>query len=227
MFRIDMHSHILPGCDHGSDSVETSVAQVKRAYAAGVRAIHLSSHYYNHKDDIESFLNRRNRCYNKLMDTLDSDIKDSVKFVLGAEVTLEVELANEADLAALAIGDTRNILIEMPDMRWTDWTYNALYEIGVRHNLKPLIAHVDRYDQKQCAKLYEMGLNIQVNASAFSSIFTRGKMLKLFHGGIAHVIGSDVHGKEAKEYDQYEKALHYLSVHEEEIMENAAKILGI
>lgn len=225
--RIDMHSHILPGCDHGSDSVETSLAQIKRAVQAGVSVIHLSSHYYNHTDDIESFLRRRERCYDKLIAALDEETKSKVRFVLGAEVTLEVELANEPRLRELAIGSTDNILIEMPDMRWTDWTYNALYEIGIKHNLKPLIAHVDRYDKKQCDKLYEMGLNIQVNASAFTSVISRFGTLKLFRAGSAHVIGSDVHGKEAKQYDQYERALHYLAPYEDEIMSNAARILGI
>ena len=185
------------------------------------------NYYYNHKDDVESFLNRRKRCFDNLMAALDDNIKNSVKFVLGAEVTLEVELSELPDLRELAIGNTDNILIEMPDMRWTDWTYKSLYEIGVRHNLRPLIAHVDRYDQKQCRKLYEMGFNVQVNASAFTNIFTKGKMVKLFDNGYAHVIGSDVHGKEAKQYDQYERALNVLSDHEEEIMENAQRILGI
>jgi len=225
--RIDMHSHILPGCDHGSDSLETSLAQIKRAVEAGVSVIHLSSHYYHHSDDIDSFLKRRKRCYDKLMAALDDETKSKIRFVLGAEVTLEVELVEEPRLRELKIGDTDNILIEMPDMRWSDWTYNALYEIEVKHNLKPLIAHVDRYDQKQCEKLYEMGLNVQVNASAFTSIFTRSKMMKLFREEKAHVIGSDVHGKEAKQYDQYEKALHYLRDYEDGIMRNAARILGI
>lgn len=225
--RIDMHSHILPGCDHGSDSIETSLEQIRRAVEAGVGVIHLSSHYYHHSDDIGSFLRRRERCYNKLMAALDEETKSKVKFVLGAEVTLEVELVDEPRLRELAIGDTDNILIEMPNMRWTDWTFNALYNIGVRHNLKPLIAHVDRYDIKQCEKLFEMGLNIQVNASAFTNIFTRSRMLRLFKNGDAHVIGSDVHGKAAKQYDQYEKALHYLSDYEDEIMANAARIIGI
>lgn len=224
---VDMHSHILPTCDHGSDSVESSVAMVKRAREAGVNVIHLSSHFYHHTDTVERFLARRKRCYDMLMEALDEETKSEVTFVLGAEVTLEVDLKDEPRLRELCIGETDNILIEMPNMRWTDWTYNALYDIGVRHGVKPLIAHVDRYDEKQCKKLFEYGYNCQINASAFKSIFTRQKMMKLLRNGDAHVIGSDVHGKEAKEYNNYEKALGCIAPFRDALMSYAAELLGL
>ncbi len=224
---VDMHSHILPGADHGSDSTDTSVAMVKRAVEAGVTAIHLSSHFYHHSDTVEDFLERRKHSYDKLMAALDEETKSKVTFVLGAEVTLEVDLKDEPRLKELCIGETNNILIEMPNMKWTDWTFNALYDISARHNVKPLIAHVDRYDEKQCKKLYEYGYNCQLNASSFAGLISRHKSMKLLHEGNAHVIGSDVHGKEAKEYDNYEKALKCISAFKEELMEFSAKLLGL
>ena len=224
---VDMHSHILPAADHGSDSVECSLAMVKRAVSAGVTAIHLSSHFYHHSDTVEDFLARRKHAYDKLMDALDEETKAKVTFVLGAEVTLEVDLKDEPRLKELCIGETNNILIEMPNMKWTDWTFNALYDISARHNVKPLIAHVDRYDEKQCKKLYEYGYNCQLNASAFSGLISRHKAMKLLCEGSAHVIGSDVHGKEAKEYDNYEKALKSVSAFKDELMSYAAGLLGL
>ncbi len=224
---VDMHAHILPTCDHGSDSVESSVAMVKKAREAGVTAIHLSSHFYHHTDTVERFLARRKRCYDMLMDALDEETKSTVTFVLGAEVTLEVDLKEEPRLRELCIGETDNILIEMPNMKWTDWTFNALYDISVRHGVKPLIAHVDRYDEKQCKKLYEYGYNCQINASAFNGMMGKTKMMKLLRNGDAHVIGSDVHGKEAKQYKYYEKALHHIAPFKNELMDYAASLLGL
>ena len=32
---LDYHAHILPGCDHGSDGLETSLKQVAMAASAG------------------------------------------------------------------------------------------------------------------------------------------------------------------------------------------------
>ena len=224
---VDMHSHILPGADHGSDSVETSVAMVKRAVEAGVTAIHLSSHFYHHSDSVEDFLARRRHAYNKLMAALDEETKSKVTFVLGAEVTLEVDLKDEPRLRELCIGETDNILIEMPNMKWTDWTFNALYDISARHHVKPLIAHVDRYDEKQCKKLYEYGYNCQLNASAFMGLISRYKAMKLLYEGNAHVIGSDVHGVLGKQYDQFEKALKHIDPFKDELMSYAADLLGL
>ncbi len=224
---IDMHSHILPRLDHGSGSVECSVAQVKRAVEAGIEVIHLSSHYYDHRDDIENFVQRRNEAYKALCDALDEETKSRVRFVLGAEVTLETDLVDRDKLPMLCIGETNNILIEMPKISWTEWTYNAIYNISAKYHVNPIIAHIDRYDEKESAKLYEMGLKIQVNADAFQSFFTRRKMLKRFADSSVHLLGSDVHGKEAKEYDRFEKALKHLEPFREEIMNNAKEILGV
>ena len=36
---VDFHSHILPGADHGSQNIRTSLAQLRHAAAAGVDTI--------------------------------------------------------------------------------------------------------------------------------------------------------------------------------------------
>jgi protein-tyrosine phosphatase len=37
--RIDFHCHVLPGADHGSDSLACSLSQMKKAAAAGIDVI--------------------------------------------------------------------------------------------------------------------------------------------------------------------------------------------
>ena len=36
---LDYHAHVLPGCDHGSDRLETSLRQLDMAAAAGIRTV--------------------------------------------------------------------------------------------------------------------------------------------------------------------------------------------
>ena len=36
---LDYHAHILPGCDHGSDGLATSLKQVEMAASAGVKTM--------------------------------------------------------------------------------------------------------------------------------------------------------------------------------------------
>lgn len=52
---LDYHAHVLPGCDHGSDGVETSRKQLAMAAVAGIRTVCATPHFYPHKESIPSF----------------------------------------------------------------------------------------------------------------------------------------------------------------------------
>lgn len=151
-----------------------------------------------------------------------------IRIMKGAEVTLEVDLINDDYLHELCIEGTDYLLLEMPSTKWTDWTYNAVYEIGVRHKVKPIIAHIDRYEEKQTKKLLEMGVRAQVNAVSVCNIFTRRRIMNYLNRGQAEFLGSDVHDASAPQYDFYEKALKIIGRDlEGELMQNAAEVLGL
>ena len=46
---LDYHAHILPGCDHGSSSVDMSLKQMDMAKEAGIQTICATPHFYPHK----------------------------------------------------------------------------------------------------------------------------------------------------------------------------------
>ena len=56
---IDLHSHVLPSMDDGSDSVEMSVAMLRRMGEQGVGTVCATSHYYRGNDGNETFWARR------------------------------------------------------------------------------------------------------------------------------------------------------------------------
>ena len=225
---IDMHSHILPGADHGSDSVKTSLSQLAKARKAGVDVILATPHFYHHRDNIDDFLERRSKCYSKLTEAMEKNGYDDIKVFYGAEVTLEVDLVREDRLPELCIPGTNRLLLEMPaDVKWTEWVYNAVYEIEARHKVEPIIAHIDRYEAKQTAKLLEMGVEAQINASSLCRFTQRGKMMKYVKEGIVKYLGSDIHGPESPEYDEFAKGVKVLGDYADDIMENAARVLGL
>ena len=59
---LDYHAHVLPGCDHGSDGLETSLRQLDMAAAAGIRTVCATPHFYPHRESAQSFLRRRAEC---------------------------------------------------------------------------------------------------------------------------------------------------------------------
>jgi len=56
---LDYHAHILPGCDHGSDSVETSRRQLEMARKAGIATVCATPHFYPQRETVACFLDRR------------------------------------------------------------------------------------------------------------------------------------------------------------------------
>ena len=52
---IDLHSHILPQLDDGSDSVEMSLAMLRREAEQSVTVVCATSHYYAKHSSIPAF----------------------------------------------------------------------------------------------------------------------------------------------------------------------------
>ena len=220
----DMHSHILPGADHGSDSVECSLAQLKRAEEIGIGTIVATPHFYLKKDDIPDFLERREKCYTDLMNAYTGNIR----ILKGAEVTLYMGLQETEGLSKLCIEGTNYIMIEMPIGEiWEDWVYNSLFEIEANHGVKIIIAHIDRYEKQNIPNLLDLDFQMQINAAAFMPLFGRKKMIELIDNDTANILGSDVHGKTAPEYDQLVKAIKLLGEGRvTHMMHNAERILS-
>lgn len=224
---VDMHAHILPGADHGSDSLETSLAQLRLAVNAGVDTIVSTSHFYMHVDTVADFLERRERCFELLCDGAPVELRKQLHIYLGAEVTLEVDLDSMEGLEKLCIGETSNILIEMPSTPWTPWVFTALRNMVGKRGLRPIIAHVDRYfDNPGLEELLAMNLPLQVNASAFEMFRTRRKVMKLFESGSAQFLGSDIHMTDEVCYQRFVKAAKYLEDDMEDITEASRIAIG-
>ena len=56
---IDMHSHILPKIDDGANSVETSIAMLRKSKKQGVETVVATSHcYVKNESDIDKFIKK-------------------------------------------------------------------------------------------------------------------------------------------------------------------------
>ena len=218
---VDMHAHILPCADHGSDGIETSLAQLKRAEKANVDTIVAATHFYKHETSVAEFLSKRNEAYERLCREAPTPT-----IVLGAEVTLEVGLDETEDLEKLCIGDTKNILIEMPSCVWTPWVFSTLQNIVKNHGLHPIIAHIDRYfDNPECRTLIETDYPLQLNASALKHWSKRRRVKELVQSGAVSFLGSDIH-MVSNEYDWFARAAAKFGGAMEEITEKSRIAVG-
>ena len=111
MTEIDFHAHILPGCDHGSDGLETSLRQIALAREADVDIVCATPHFYGHQISAERFLEKRARCWLELKAHLKDD---DPRILLGAEVLAFEGIERLPQLEALCLSGT-DLLLEYPE----------------------------------------------------------------------------------------------------------------
>ncbi len=206
--RVDFHAHILPRADHGSDSVTHSIKQLRVAANAGVDVIVATPHFYMDKDSVDTFIARRERSYEKLMNRIadDDDLK-RIKIIKSAEVNLQVGLDDLEGLERLCIENTNYLLLEMPSQTtWTHWVYDSIYKIESKRGLKPIIAHVDRYKKDNVKSLADLSVPMQVNAEGVTGLFARRITKKFIKNGSICALGSDVH-QNLRQYKLFDKAI--------------------
>lgn len=222
---VDFHAHVLPKADHGSDSLNTSLAQLKLAESAGVSDIFATPHFYVDDNTIEKFLSRREYCYNVLKEAAEAE-NINIRLHKSAEVKLVLGLTKLPDLDKLCIENTNCMLLEMPfNHPWQPWVYAAVDELRDR-GIEPILAHIERYDKTSLERIFDYDVKTQINAeSLYSGFFMRRRILGYVNDGLVHFIGSDIHMK-GNQYDFLNKSVRVLGKQKiREFSENALKIL--
>ncbi len=188
---IDVHSHILPQLDDGSQSVEETLGLLEQLKQQGVTKVAATPHFYTHKDNLEAFLQCRAQSVAKLPQR-----EDLPQVIVGAEVTYFNGISQSDEMKKLQIGDTGLLLIEMPFTNWTEYMVQDVCAVAGQLGLQPVLAHVNRYRGQMnrfADTLLEQGVLFQCNADAFFSFFSRRWTLKQFAQGNIHFLGSDCH----------------------------------
>ncbi len=191
---IDFHSHILPGIDDGSKSIEESLKLLEMLSAQGVTVSVATPHFSADSETPDEFLQRRGDACQRLIAALPAE---SPRILCGAEVAYYNGISRMPDLNKLCIEGSKLLLLEMTMSKWTEYTVRELLEMAHRTDIKLAIAHVDRYMNYQSgntiSKLYDSGILMQFNASFFNGFFTKRRAITMLEYGNVHMIGSDCH----------------------------------
>lgn len=199
---VDFHAHILPCADHGSNSVETSLKQLKYASLYGVKRIVATPHFYPHRHTLNSFLKRRDGAYIDLTKHLTDGMPE---IRLGAEVLICDNIDRFSGLEKLCISGTNILLLELP---FTDFTDNFCISV---ENLclmgyRVVLAHADRYQADDIEKLVSSGAKIQLNADSVTTFFKKKHLYNWAERGLVVALGSDIHNANKSAYKKFDKA---------------------
>ena len=165
--RIDIHTHILPGVDDGSKSINESLEIIDYLKNLGITDIVLTSHYMkgtNYEYNTKSRIN--------ILNNLEKELNDNnIRLYLGNEVYLcdeVVDLYKQGEICT--INNSKYMLVELPLSSYYKNYPNILCELN-DIGIVPIIAHPERYrfiqnNQKRINELLEFRCLLQINVDS-------------------------------------------------------------
>jgi protein-tyrosine phosphatase len=217
---VDMHSHLLPGLDDGSESLEDSIMLVKEFVALGYKKLictpHVMGDFYKNTPEI---------IYEKLAQ-LRKAVEDAgieIELEAAAEYYLDEWFMDSLDHKnnLLAFGEGKYLLFETSYINSSAYLDEALFRIKSL-GLRPVLAHPERYTYlyenfNKFIEIYQKDVFFQININSLSGYYSKASEIfarKLIENNMVSFIGSDCHGirhiealRKSRMTKQYKKLL--------------------
>lgn len=196
-YNTDVHSHILPGVDHGSQSVEQSLEMLRAEMDMGINRVILTSHV-----TAITFENTRETlmdAYQKLLQAVSDEGLD-IELHLSAEYRMDEYFDKEYKADHLIPMPGNHILLENSFQQELLNLDELLFDMQVK-GYRTILAHPERYNyysrrRKRYEQLHNAGARFQVNILSFIGYFgeeARDSALWFAENGMIDYLGSDMH----------------------------------
>ncbi len=196
-YNTDVHSHILPGVDHGSQSVEQSLEMLRAEMDMGINRVILTSHV-----TAITFENTRETlmdAYQKLLQAVSDEGLD-IELHLSAEYRMDEYFDKEYKADHLIPMPGNHILLENSFQQELLNLDELLFDMQVK-GYRTILAHPERYNyysrrHKRYEQLHNAGARFQVNILSFTGYFgeeARDSALWFAENGMIDYLGSDMH----------------------------------
>ena len=200
---VDIHCHILPGVDDGSQTPEETKAMLQKEWDEGIQIMVATPHYHKQrgKNDIELIKKQL-----LLTRKLAKEVHPKMQICLGMEIYYGedvTELLKEGRV--VSIRKSRYILVEFSPGDEFQYILNAVRKLQMSGHTV-IIAHIERYnclrkDISNVEYLREMGAYLQVNTGSITGSYGRSvkKFLReVLKAHLVQLVGTDAHGSERR-----------------------------
>ncbi len=197
-FTCDMHSHLIPGIDDGSRSMDESIAMLAKfeslGYSKVITTPHIMSDFYRNTPEIilGGLENVR---------TTARQLGLKIEIEAAAEYYYDESLMNKlkAKESLLTFGDNY-LLFEFSMMSKPDQTEDLFFQM-LTQNYKPVLAHFERYtflfgSVEKAIEWREKGINIQLNFNSLTGHYgpaVKEQAERLVDAGAIDFVATDCH----------------------------------
>ena len=196
-YNTDIHCHILPCVDHGSQSIEQSLEMLRAEQEMGISNVILTSHvtavtFENTRESLmDAFL--------KLKDAVADEGLD-INLYLSAEYRMDEYFDKEFAADHLIPMPGNHILLENSFQQELMNLDELLFDMQVK-GFRTILAHPERYTyysrrRKRYEQLHNAGARFQINILSFTGYFgeeARDSALWFARNGMIDYLGSDMH----------------------------------
>lgn len=189
---IDIHSHILPCVDDGSQSLDLSIEMIKKEILDGVDSVILTPHIQSRVSKIDP--SEHIAIFNTLKEEASKQKLD-INLYLGAEIFYRSHI--DTDFQSVSLSGSNYVLLEFSPTNETP-IEEIVYDVS-RMGFIPIIAHVERYEYLELEDYYKIkatGSLLQMNTTSILGLdknLKKGVVQKLLKNQLIDIVATDTH----------------------------------
>lgn len=199
-YTTDVHSHILPGVDHGSQSVEESLEMLQAQLDMGISHVMCTSHVT--AETFENTPESLTAAYEELKNAIAREGLP-INIYVSAEYRIDEYWTQEYEAGHLLPLPGNHVLLENSFAQELIGIDNMMFELQVK-GYRPILAHPERYryynDRRDRYKtLHNASVKFQINILSLAGYFGKGareRALWLIQNNLCDMLGSDMHNME-------------------------------
>lgn len=201
--KVDLHSHLIPGIDDGSQSMGESLALLKGMEALGYEKMITTPHIMS-----DAYRNTPQIITKGLQELCQEAINEriSIKIEAAAEYYLDDGFESLLDIGNILTIKGEYLLFETSYFAKPMQIEEMIFAMAAS-GYTPLMAHPERYRyvkelKKEYTRFKELGVMFQVNLNSFGGHYGKDAKRKadfLSEEGMIDFLGSDVHHKKQVE----------------------------
>lgn len=199
-YNTDVHSHILPGVDHGSQDVDDSLEMLEAELSMGINRVMCTSHVT--AETFENTPETLHAAYDELKAAVERE-KIPVEIFVSAEYRIDEYWHKEWEAGHIVPMPGNYVLLENSFVQELIGIDDMMFDLQTS-GYSPILAHPERYRyyydrHDRLRKLHSASVSFQVNILSLAGYFgdgARKAAVWLIENGLCDMLGSDMHSME-------------------------------